>query len=807
MTLTQGLPKSARSCRRLAAIVATAACTALVLLVPGLAQAQSSAATCHFDGNQPSVRLTGTVTDSTGAAMLGATVTLRCGAFRRDSHTASDGTYALSAPAGSYILEVQAPGFEAALETIDLAPNGPQKRDLTLKVGRIESIVTVTAPGGYVATSSTSATKTDAPLIEIPQTVSVVTLDEMKSRDVQTINEAVQFTGGVAVNTYGEETRYDWLYIRGFNQSAYGLFRDNSRWQGGNLSGQIDPYMLQEVDVIKGPSSVLFGQNTPGGLVNLVTKRPPAATSNEVLASFGSYDRKQVQADLGGPLDRDGRWRYRLVGLYRDSNTQVNYVPDDRKLVAPAITWTPSSSTTLTILGDYQRDNTGWSQFLPSQGVLTPNPNGPIPTDFFAGEPNYDFYKRTQWSIGTLFEHRFNDTWTVRNTFRRSKIESEGQTVFGGGLQDDLRSLNRFGFNYPFDLGLYTTDTNVSARATTGKVEHSFLFGVDYSHSNTKVQNGFAVVAPIDVYAPVYGAEVPPLFTYLNTEQPAWLLGVYVQDHAKVANRLVVTLSGRNDWTNLKTVDQLSGTTTEQSPGKFSGRAGLTYLFDAGIAPYFSYSTSFLPTAGVNTSGQAFEPTTSKQYEGGLKLQPKHSDSFITASYFNIAQQNVQVPDPNNPVNTLQTGEIRSRGLELEGVGSVAQGLSFHASYTYLDQEVTKTTDPTTLGKKPPLVPKDLFSVSANYTLTRSALSGLGLSFGVRYVGESAGDATNTITVPSYTLMDASLSYLFKNLELRVTANNLADKTYVAVCTSVSYCNYGTRRQVLATIRYGWTSW
>jgi iron complex outermembrane receptor protein len=780
-------------------------------VAPGLAGAQTTkttgaAASCHFDGSRPPSRLTGTVSDPSGATVLGATVTLECGNFRKDTHTLADGTYALSVPAGTYVLEVQAPGFEGVLETIELPAAGLERR-VSLKVGRLESIVTVSAPGGYLATSSTSATKTDAPLIEIPQTVSVITLAEMKSRDVQTVNDAVQFTGGVAVNTYGRETRYDWLYIRGFNQSSYGLFRDNSRWQGGNLSGQIDPYMLQEVDVIKGPSSVLFGQNTPGGLVNLVTKRPPAQSSNELAVSLGSFDRKQAQGDFGGPLDREGHWRYRLTGLYRDSNTQVSYVPDNRWLVAPAITWTPSPNTTLTILGDYQHDKTGWSQFLPSQGVLTPNPKGPIPTTFFAGEPGYDFFKRDQWSIGTLFEHRFNDTWTVRNTFRRSEIKSEGQTVFGGGLQADLRTLNRFGFNYPFDLALYTTDTNVSARARTAGMEHAILFGVDYSHSNTKIKNGFAVVAPLDVYAPVYGATVPPLFTYLNTEQPAWLAGVYVQDHVKIANRLVATLSGRHDWTHLTTNDRNAGTTTEQSPGATTGRAGVTYLFDAGVAPYFSYSTSFLPVADVDFSGRPFDPTTSSQYEGGLKFQPKHSDSFITASYFSITQTNVLVPDPNHQFKSVQQGEIRSRGPELEAVGSVAQGLTFHLSYSYLDQKVTKTTDPTTLDKRPALVPKQLFAAAAEYTFTRSALVGLGLNLGVRYVGTSAGDGTNTITVPAYTLLDASARYLWKNLELRITANNLADKTYVAVCTSVSYCNYGTRRQVLGTLRYAWSSW
>jgi iron complex outermembrane receptor protein len=807
MRLTGRLLTTFRSSGPQRARLAAVSLAALALAPEAHAQALSAAASCRFDGSQPVVRLSGTVTDTTSATVLGATVTLRCGSFRRDTRTLADGSYSLSAPAGSYLLEVQAPGFEGTLETIELVREGAPQRDFTLKVGRFESIVTVTAPGGYVAASSTTATKTDAPLIEIPQTVSVITLDQMKARNVQTVNEAVQFTGGVSVNTYGRETRYDWLYIRGFNQSAYGLFRDNSRWQGGNLSGQVDPYMLQEVDVIKGPSSVLFGQNTPGGLVNLVTKRPPLATSNEVVVSLGSYERKQLQGDLGGPLDGKGRVRYRLTGLYRDSNTQVNHVPDDRWLVAPAITWTPSPNTTLTILGDYQHDRTGWSQFLPSQGVLTPSPNGPVPTEFFAGEPDYDFFERDQWSVGTLFEHRFNDTFTLRNTFRRSKIESQGETVFGGGLQEDLRTLNRFGFGYPFDLGLYTTDTNLSARARTGELDHSILVGFDYSHSNTKIQNSFAFATPIDVYAPVYGAAVPPLFTYLDTEQPAWLAGVYLQDHVKLGKRFVATLSGRHDWTQLTTEDRIAGTRSEQSPSKFSGRAGLTFLSDVGVAPYVSYSTSFLPTAGVDFAGNAFEPTTSDQYEGGLKFQPRHSDSFFTASYFNITQQNVLVPDPEHQFNSVQQGEIRSRGLELEGVGSVAQGLNFHLSYTYLDQEVTRTTDPTSLGKRPALIPRQQLAVTAEYTLTRGGLSGLGLNVGVRYVGTAAGDPANSITVPDYTLLDASVRYLWRDLELRLTANNLTDKTYVAVCTSVSYCNYGTKRQVLASLRYSWSAW
>src|SRR5438132_9643287 len=366
----------------------------LACMLPAIAIAQkpvSFVESCRPDPAAPRVSLSGKVADPSGAPLVGASLALRCGNFRQDARTTGDGTYRLTAPAGSYLIEVNAPGFDMAAETVQLTQ--PQQRDFTLQTGTYSSIITVTEPGGFFAGSSTSATKTDAPLIEIPQSVSVVTQDQLTSRNVQTVNEAIRYTGGVDVDTYGTETRYDWINIRGFDQSTYGLYRDNSRWQSGNVSGQIDPYMIQEVDIVKGPSSVLYGQNQPGGLVNLVTKRPPSRALRELVLNYGSFDRRQVAADFGGPLGaaEDSTLRYRLTGLYRRSDTQVKFVPDNRWFVAPALTWTPSSQTTWTVLGDYQKDDTGWSQFLPSQGTITANPNGRIPRDVFVGEPGYDF--------------------------------------------------------------------------------------------------------------------------------------------------------------------------------------------------------------------------------------------------------------------------------------------------------------------------------------------------------------------------------------------------------------------------------
>ena len=779
---------------------------ALVCLLPGIAIAQKAPVSfvdsCRPDPTAPRVSLAGKVSDPTGAPLVGASVALRCGTFRQDARTTGDGTYRITAPAGSYLLEVNAPGFDMDMETLQLTK--ADSRDVTLQTGTYSSIITVSEPGGYFAGSSTSATKEDAPLIEIPQSVSVVTADQLASRNVQTVAEAIRYTGSVDVDTFGDETRFDWINIRGFDQSTYGLYRDNSRWQSGNVSGQIDPYLIQEVDILKGPSSVLYGQNQPGGLVNLVTKRPPSRDLREVVLNYGSFNRAQVAADFGGPIGTDdSTMRYRLTGLYRNSDTQVDHVKDDRWFVAPGFTWAPSNLTTWTLLADYQKDDTGWSQFLPSQGTLRPNPNGKVPVDTFVGQPGYDTFPRTQWSGGSLFEHRFSDFWTFRNTLRYSSIKYDGKCAFGGGLQDDLRTLNRFAFSNSLDLGLFTMDTNASMHAKTGMAEHSFMVGVDYAKSRTTVISGIGGAPAIDIFHPDYSGTMPSsLFIYQNTRQPSSLVGISAQDHIKIGPRLILTLAGRHDSTDMTTEDRLSGKNTKQSPDKFTERIGVTYLSEIGLAPYASYSTSFLPVSGVTAQGNPFVPTEGKQIEGGVKFQPKGSNSFVTADVFQITQTNVQTTDPNSPFDKVQQGEIRSRGYEVEAIGNLVSTLNFNAAFSHLDQEVTRTTVPTNLGKRPPLAPDNLFSLGGEYTVGGGSLTGLGFGAGMRYVGSRAGDDANTIEVPSYTLFDASVRYLWKNAEFQLSGTNLANKTYVAVCQSVTYCNYGMARKVIATTRF-----
>jgi iron complex outermembrane receptor protein len=659
---------------------------------------------------------------------------------------------------------------------------------------------------GYVAPESATGTKTDTPLVEIPQSISVTTRERMDDQKVQTVDDALRYAAGVVSQYFGFDHRIDAVKIRGFElRTQGGYFLDGMRLPAMNFNvWHTEPYSLERVEVLRGPASVLYGQGRPGGLINQVSKRPPSVPLREVELTAGTFTRKQIAADLGGPLDSEGTLTYRLTALGRDSNTQVDFVKDDRAFFAPALTWRPSADTTLTLLATVQDDRLGSSfAFLPGQGTLLPNANGKIPRNRFTGEPNFEQVDFAQQSLGYLIEHRLSDVWTLRQNLRYGRMESDWKIVFPLGLAADLRTFNRASFTVDGTLDAFNVDNQAQAKFTTGRFSHTLLFGVDYLRHKSDDRLGFGAAPSLDAFDPVYGQPVanPPLFQdSLQTQTQA---GLYVHDQIKL-DRWVLSLGGRQDRAKLVTRNRLAGTDARQADNAFTYRAGLVYLSELGIAPYVSYSESFEPTAGTDFSGNPFEPTRGKQYEAGVKYQSKGSSSFITLSAFELTQENVLTPDSANAFFSVQTGEAQSRGLELEGVADLTKSLKLFGSYTYTDTEITKSTD-VNLGKRIPVVPKHMASLWADYRLRGGAWAGLSLGAGVRYVGSSPADAANTISNPSYALLDAAVRYHFdRHWRLAVNASNLLDKEY-ALCTDpVATCNYGQARTVLATLRYQW---
>lgn len=674
---------------------------------------------------------------------------------------------------------------------------------------------------GYVARRSATATKTGTPILETPQAINVVGRKEIEDRQAQSVSQALLYTPGV-MNQYGTDVRYDWLYVRGF---VPGRYLDGLRLPfgaRGYSQPRVESYGLERVELLKGPSSGLYGQNSPGGLLNLVSKRPTATPLREIQLQTGSFGRAQAAFDLSGPIDPEGKILYRLTGLARTTGTQLDYLEEDRVFIAPSLTLRPDADTSLTILSQYLNIDSpggGAPQGLPALGTLYANPKGRIPTKRFIGEPNYDRFKLQQGFIGYAFEHRFNDVWTVRQNLRYSHVDANTQRVQAIGLGADNSTLSRYAWAFPERSDLFNIDNQAEARFSTGPFAHTLLLGADYLREDARYdESQLRIVPSVDVFAPVYAGTVtrPPLGTRIT--QGRNQTGLYAQDEIRFGG-FRLTVSGRQDWADAvtRTTNAATGTLTrvKQDDAAFTGRVGLSYLLDGGLAPYISYATSFQPTAGTDRAGQPFAPTEGEQIEGGIKFQPPGTNLLMTGTVFDLTQKNVLTPDPTDFRFNAQTGEARVRGVELEVKASLTESLDLIASYAAMNSEITKANanaaGASIIGNELPFVPQHQASAWLDYTFRTGDWAGLGLGAGVRYIGASVGDNANLYHIPVVTLVDAAVRYDFgyrypalKGVDLAVNATNLFDKTYVSTCIAATGCFYGNRQTVLATLRYRW---
>ena len=672
---------------------------------------------------------------------------------------------------------------------------------------------------GYVATRSGTATKTDTPLLETPASVSVITQDQIQAQGAQSIAQAVRYTPGTRGETNGADARTDNVFIRGFLADQY---LDSLRLLNFGIFAYplVEPFNLERVEVLRGPASILYGQSSPAGVVDMVSKRPTAEPYHEMFLSTGSYGRIQAGVDLSGPIDKDKQFLYRVTASGFDVGTQVDHTGYQRISIAPSLTWRPDNDTTFTVLGTYQRDPKAgfYNQLLPNgTGTINPLANGlRIPTSFYSGEPGFDKTDRTYASIGYLFERRINNGLTFRQNVRYTDLDTDFAVVSPNAVQLNLPNLARSAFTTQETIRSFAIDNQAEAKFMTGPLQHTFLAGVDYRNGTDHRLNGMLAtgVPAINPFNPIYGQPFGPVPPTTDIRQTIDQWGFYAQDQIKL-DHWEALLGTREDIASSRT-ETLTFPKTTTIDSKYdvanSKRAALLYKFDNGVAPYIQYTESFQPSAGADFSGNAFKPTTGQQEEAGIKYQPDPK-SLYTLAFFNLTQQNVLTADPisaHGPTARVQVGEIRSRGVEFEAKTEVNRDLTVLAAYTYLDNIVTKTSTPSQLGKQPVGFPTNSASLWADYTFHGGALDGFGLAGGVRYIGDTAGNNANTFAVPAVTLFDAALHYdlsalgpQLRGYEVQVNATNLFDKTYVTLCQDIG-CYYGLRRQVIATLRYKW---
>lgn len=703
---------------------------------------------------------------------------------------------------------------------------------------------------GIVAHRSTTGTKTDSPLLTTPQSISVVTQDQIWTQGARSVAEALRYEAGVVSETRVGD-RFDNVFIRGYGgfggNANYLHFWDGLRLpKGANYAmPSVDPYLLERIEIARGPGSVLYGQNNLGGLVNLVSKDPTSVPYHEIFTRFGNNNRIEGGFDFSGPVDPDGKLLYRLIGLGRKADTDVNYTTTERYLIAPSITWRPDTDTKLTIRSSYDHDpNSFQPNWLPALGTLQKNPNGQIPRDFFSGHPDYNQYDRKQATVGYEFERRLNESWTVRQNFRYMNVDSDFKalsvTGFGAagscgvGTPANL-CIQRQITHYVENLDAIALDNQAETRFSTGWLQHTLLVGVDYQKSwaNATFNSPAATVSPnINFLNPNYGTIAAPTLN-TRTDQNRQQVGVYSQDQIKWG-RLNVTLGIRNDWSDASTSNITLATRALSAVAKPSDtavtwRAGASYELDGGFAPYVSYSTSFDPVLGTDYSGAAFTPTTGEQYEVGLKYQPVGLNALFMVSYYDLMQHNVLTIDTAHRSSSLCTASgnycqmqldgVHSKGIELSGRAALAEGLNLIASYTHTDIVTTNGTAivsnvPVSLaGKVPVGAPSNSTSLWLDYTVQGGPLAGFGLGGGVRYIGTSYGDNinSNAMIVPAYTLTDAALHYdlaglspQLKGWKAAVNMTNVFDKYYVSACASSNQCFVGNGRSTMGTVRYQW---
>ncbi|MBA1323073.1 TonB-dependent siderophore receptor [Pseudomonas plecoglossicida] len=666
------------------------------------------------------------------------------------------------------------------------------------------------ASTGYVATRTAAGTKTDTPIVETARSLSVITRQQLDDRQVLNLNDALRYTAGVQSSGYGSDSRADWLRVRGFDPTQ---FLDGLALPKGSFANpKVEPWNLERITVLRGPASSVYGQTPPGGMLDMVSRRPQAESAHQIEVQAGSNEHKQINFDSTGKIDDEGRFLYRISGVVRDSNSPIDHIPDKRYNIAPSLTWNVDEDTKLTFISQYTRDDTGITgQFLPLQGTKLPSAAGKISHHKNLGEPDWDFYDRTYYALGYAFEHRLNDTWQFHQNLRYTKNDLSFQAVNVGTVNtvDADGNVNRESGIINEDISQFAVDNNFQADFDTGAVSHTLLLGLDHQRANTNYQWLYGLgVPPINVNRPVYGADMSGVsyITLQDFNQKTQQTGVYVQDQMSLDNWRL-TLGGREDWVHTGTRFNVNNATSTQRDKAFSGNVGLSYVFDNGVTPYISYTESFQPTMGADArAAQSFAPTEGRQYEVGVKYQPVGSQTLLTAAVYDLTQQNVRVTEGSI---TRQVGELQVRGLELEASTQLTDNFKAIASYTYTDTEITKGLA-TDVGNRMALIPRNQATLWADYTWHNGLLDGFGVGGGVRYVGDTYGNTANTSVahVSSYTVYDASAHYdlgrldnSMKGLSVAVEAKNLFNKDYLANCDGF-WCYYGDERNVVASVNY-----
>lgn len=691
---------------------------------------------------------------------------------------------ALLAGASALCLSLPAQGQEAA-ETVVLD----------------EVVLDATAPtDGYVVPTTQIATKTEATVLETQQSVSVVTAQQIRDQGSTSVGQALRYSAGAVAEPYGATPGFDEPNIRGFGSN-------NSQYLNGLRlvrkfgAPSYELYGLERVELLRGPSSGLYGAGSPGGIVNLVQKHAQQEDFAEAGVGYGSFGDASLFFDVNRAASDTLAWR--LTGQISKTEEQVKEVTNDRQYLAGAFRWQLDDVSTLDLLLSYQKDSPISPAGVPY--ALTQIANGDDLREFYAGYPDETDSDRRMFNLGVEYGHDLDNGWRLEQSFRYQKFDWDYNIFTSNALSADGTLIDLNQTIQTEDSSTLNVDTRLLGEVTTGAATHKLLFGVDVIRNRLDNTTHFLYPQDIDWRNPDRDIAVVGDEWYVKRENlTIQQVGLYAQDEIAWNNwRASVGLrhswvkqTGRVDSAFLGTP---SSSDAYQKDDATTGRASLSYVFNDNLAPYVSYSTSFDPEIGTDRNGDPLKPTEGKQWEIGVKYQPS-DDVLLTAAVYDLKQSNVVRSDES--FQTFQIGEVHSRGVELEATAELAQGWSVRAAYTYTDARQhgdARTVGPFLEGNRAANSPYHMASVWLDHDFG----SGLRAGGGLRYVGERYGDDANNYPLDSYTLVDLGASYERDNIVASLNVLNLTDKTYLASC-SAFYCNYGEGREIQARLSYKW---
>jgi iron complex outermembrane receptor protein len=659
----------------------------------------------------------------------------------------------------------------------------------------------------YRKPNASSVTGTNTPIIETPFSVQVIPQAIIRDRQSRDVKDAIGNVSGVTYNGDVQSRSGGTFSIRGF--SGVATLRDGFR-QFGIGEGQTQPVTeianLEAVEVLKGPASILYGAIEPGGLINLVSKKPLSTPFYEVEVQGGSRNLISPRFDASGPLTADGKVLYRVNGLYQSINSVRNLTqPDQKSFIAPTIAWKVGDKTNLSISAEYIDSNRPADFGVPAIGTSVAN----VPRDRIINEPT-DRVTNQSLNVGYMLDHQFSDNWKLRNAFRYASNQYAFDVVaLPLGFDETTNTVNRFFATQEAKTQDYTFQTNLTGEFATGDIKHKLLVGADYVRREGRLVSSLGDPTDLDLFNPVYGVVKPnkaDLLGFGGSSTSGNSFGFFVQDQVDVTKNLKLLAGVRYD-TLSQNIINIPGTNTE--PGETSltasaltPRLGLLYQFNDRLSAYGSYSQSFAPNSGTTVSGAALEPQRGKGYEIGVKSDLIDGKLFATLAYFDIAKQNVPLTDPENPLFSIASGEQRSRGIELDIAGEPAPGLKLVASYAYTDAQVAADSDPTLVGKKLFGVPEHAASFWATYELQQGEMKGLGFGAGLNFKGDRQGDLDNTYQLGSYLTADAAIFYKKDDWRFGLNFKNITDAKYVesSFGSPASANNFGDPFTVVASV-------